>query len=186
MFSQKVVSILLAVGGATSSPLAKRATVTATEFLGNITSTNTEDIRDLGFAGSVGDVYLNSYGDTLICGNGTEEDRYYQTPPCVLLSANSAAYSTDDPLQITDFNLDGSNAGIFCGYFDDETPETDYGMGITNVIAMPNSTTQGILYFLKNYRPNHVDDDIVGGGVAIVDVSGEFPTCERTSEYVLL
>lgn len=159
-------------------------TVQPAVFLGNITSTNTEDIRDLGFAGAIGKVSINTYGDTLICGDGSAHDRYYQTSPCNLLAANGAAYSTPNPLDITDFNLNGANAQMFCNYNSAEVPHSDYGMGLTNVIAMPGSTTKGALYFLKNHRPGG-KDNIVGGGLAIVDVSGKYPTCTRTSEYVL-
>jgi hypothetical protein len=169
---------------AISLPLVISAvSIQSTVFLGNITSTNTEDIRDLGFAGTIGKVSINTYGDTLICGDGSAHDRYYQTPPCNLLAANGAAYSTANPLNITDFNLSGTNAQMFCNYNSAETPPSDYGMGLTNAIAMPGSTTKGVLYFLKNHRPGG-KDDIVGAGVAIVDVSGKYPTCTRTSEYI--
>jgi hypothetical protein len=166
-------------------PIAASAvTIQSAERLGNVTSSNTENIRDLGFSGTIGNVSINSYGDTLICGDGSAKDRYYQTQPCVLLDANSAAYATDDPQVITDFNLSADgNAQMFCDYFPDESPASSYGMGITNVVAEPGSDTQGILYFLKNYRPTGVDQ-IVGAGVAVVDVSGEYPSCTRTSEYV--
>ncbi|KAJ9133853.1 hypothetical protein NKR23_g10465 [Pleurostoma richardsiae] len=189
ILSPRAVSFfLLMLGTSTASPLVKRTPDFSVEFLGNVTSTNTEDIRDLGFAGCVGRTCLGSYGDTLVCGDGSAEDRYYQTQPCVLLHANSAAYATDIPLSITDFNLDADgNAQMFCGYLPGEIApgetEAQYGMGITNVIAIPGSDTQGVLYFLKNHRPDTVHDDIVGAGIAIVDVSGPYPTCQRTSEY---
>jgi len=165
-------------------PLAASAvTIQSAELLGNVTSSNTENIRDLGFAGTIGKVTINSYGDTLICGDGSAEDRYYQTQPCNLLEANSAAYATDNPQIITDFNLSADgNAQMFCDYFSYETPASSYGMGITNAIAQPGSDTQGVLYFLKNSRPTGTDN-IVGAGVAVVDVSGDYPTCTRTSEY---
>ena len=186
-FFPQVVSCLLLISGARSAPwqLQKRVSATA-EFLGNVTSSNTENIRDLGFSGCIGDVCLGSYGDTLICGDGSEHDRYYQTQPCNLLHANSATIATSNPLSMDDFNLDANhNAQMFCGYLPGEIgpgeTESDYGMGITNVIPLPNSNTQGILYFLKDHRPN-MKDNIVGGGIAIVDVSGAYPTCTRTSE----
>lgn len=178
MYSQSFLSVFASA----LLPLAVTSVSVTSEFLGNVTSTNTENIRDLGFSGTVGSLNINTYGDTLICGDGSAHDRYYQTPPCNLLHANSAAYAEPDPRNITDFNLDtDGNAQIFCGYFADETPEGNYGMGLTNVIAQPGSSTQGILYFLKNYRPNAMDM-IVGAGVAVVDVSGPYPTCTRTSE----
>ena len=177
-------TLLKALAVAALPVVASAVTVQSAVLIGNVTSSNTEDIRDLGFSGTIGSVSINSYGDTLICGDGSAEDRYYQTQPCNLLEANSAAYSTEDPTVITDFNLapDG-NAQIFCGYFPDETPSVS-GMGITNVITKPGSTTQGILYFLKDYRPSIDINHIVGAGVAVVDVSGDYPTCKRTSEYV--
>ncbi|KAH6702905.1 hypothetical protein BKA61DRAFT_619755 [Leptodontidium sp. MPI-SDFR-AT-0119] len=165
-------------------PLALSSISVTSKLIGNVTSTNTKNIRDLGFSGTIGNITINTYGDTLICGDGSAHDRYFQTPPCVLLHANSAAYAESDPQKITDFNLDArGNAQIFCGYFDDETPESHYGMGLTNVIAQPGSSTQGILYFLKNYRPKGVDG-IVGAGVAVVDILGKYPTCRRTSKHM--
>lgn len=178
-------SLLLLVGTSIATPLAERTTVSV-KFLGNVTSSNTENIRDLGFGGCIGSVCLQSFGDTLRCGDGSAHDRYYQTAPCDLLHANSAGISGSDPLKFKDFNLDSKkNAQMFCGYFPGEIKsgevEADYGMGITNVIAMANSKTKGILYFLKNHRIN-LKDNIVGAGIAIVDVSGSYPTCKRTAE----
>lgn len=175
MSRKQLLSAVLAL----ASPLIVSAQVASAEFLGNVTSSNTQNIRDLGFAGTIGKVSINTYGDTLTCGDGKEPDRIAQKN-CMVLHANSAAYSTDDPKFITDFNLDkNGNSQIFCGYFPHETPEMDYGMGITNVV--PTSDTAGVLYFLKNHRPGG-NNDIVGAGVAVVDVSGPFPTCKRTSE----
>ncbi|CAL3972297.1 unnamed protein product [Diplocarpon coronariae] len=163
-------------------PLAAAGVTVTSERLGNVTSSNTENIRDLGFSGTIGNVTLNTYGDTLTCGSGSAWDRYFQSPSCALLHANSAAFAGPDPMNITDFNLDETgNSRIFCGYFPDETPESSYGMGITNVIALPGSDTEGALYFLKNYRPAGVDM-IVGAGLALVNISGAYPTCQRTSE----
>jgi hypothetical protein len=157
-------------------------TVTSAVINGNITSTNTQDIRDLGFSGIIGSTTLNVYGDTLLCGNGSEYDRIYQVPPYTIYGANSAAIpSTTNKLLITDFKLNSvGSAQQFCPFNSEEVPNSDYGMGITNVIA--TSDTQGILYFLKNYRPNG-NNDIIGAGIATVDITGAYPTCNRTSEY---
>ncbi|CZR55604.1 uncharacterized protein PAC_05492 [Phialocephala subalpina] len=175
-------NMLKAFAAASLPIVATAVTVQSAVLLGNVTSSTTEDIRDLGFSGVVGDVALNSYGDTLICGDGLVEDRYYQTPRCVLLHANSAAYSEPGPTTLEDFNLDANeNAQIFGGYSTKElaiAPESSYGMEVTNVIAGPGLTTQGIPYFLKNYRPDG-HDHIVGGGVAVVDVTGPYPTCNH-------
>ena len=158
-------------------------TVTSAVINGNITSTNTEDIRDLGFSGIIGTTPLNVYGDTIICGNGSEYDRYYQVPPFPIYGANSAAFpSKTNKQSITDFNLNSvGSAQQFCPFNSMEVPNSDYGMGITNVVA--TSSTEGILYFLKNYRPNPAFNDIIGAGVAVVDISGSYPTCTRTSKY---
>lgn len=158
-------------------------TVTSAVINGNITSTNAEDIRDLGFSGIIVTTPLNVYGDTIICGNGSEYDRYYQVPPYPIYGANSAAfpYKTNKQL-ITDFNLNSvGSAQQFCPFNSLETPNSDYGMGITNVVA--TSSTKGILYFLKDHRPDPAVNNIIGGGVAVIDISGKYPTCTRTSEY---
>ena len=69
---------------------------------------------------------------------------------------------------------------MFCGLLPEEKPEHEYAVGITNVVE--TSETTGIVYFLKNYRAGGINR-MVGAGVAVVDVSGEFPTCRRLGEY---
>ena len=174
--------LVLFLGISSASPLIKRAIITSVDFLGNITSTNTKDTWDLGSSDCVGSDCLNTYGDTLIYKDGSAEDRIHQTPSCKLLEANSAAYAIDNPTSVTDFNLDNGNAQIFRGR---GQSTNNYSMGITSAPAMPDSTTQGILSFLKNYQPGGVNH-IVSASIAIISVSGLYPTCTRTLEYEYL
>lgn len=158
--------------------------IESVQLLGDVSSTNCPGhVRDLGFSGSIGNVHLNMYGDTLVCGDNTDRARINMVNP-LILSANSAAYGTNDPTKITDFNVsrDG-HVRQFCGYFPEEQPNHDYGMGITNVIQEPGSSTTGIIYFLKNYRKGGINR-IVGAGPAVVDVSGKHPTCTRLAQYI--
>jgi hypothetical protein len=156
------------------------------QFLGEVLSTNAELIRDLGFSGRIGTTYINSYGDVLICGSGTREEREKQSSPWILAS-NCAALGTEDPCKVVDFNLEaGKKARMFCPLLENEKPGHEYAVGITNVIPMTEreDETKGVVYFLKNWRKGGINR-MQGAGVAVVDVSGEFPTAKRTSEFVL-
>lgn len=115
----------------------------------------------------------------LICGDGSAEARKKQINPWILAS-NCGAFGTEDPTRVVDFNLaPGRRAQMFCPLFPDEQPACDYAIGITNVI--PTSDTTGIMYFLKNYRQGGINR-MVGAGVAVVDITGEFPTARRLGE----
>ncbi|TAQ88007.1 hypothetical protein B7494_g3682 [Chlorociboria aeruginascens] len=132
----------------TSPLLASAFTVQDVTFLGNVTSSNTQNTRDLGYSGSIGATHINSYGDTIECGNSTAATRY--TPPCELLASNSAAFQTTDPTIFTDYLSSGStNSHQFCGYFPNESP-ADYGMGITNIIQ--TGPDIGIVYWWDGHK----------------------------------
>jgi hypothetical protein len=153
--------------------------------LGEVLSVNAELIRDLGFSGRIGETWINSYGDVLICGDGSRQARETQSKPWILAS-NCGAIGTEDPCKVIDFNLaPGKRAQMFCPLFENEKPACDYAVGITNVIPVSErkDETKGVMYFLKNYRQGGINR-MVGAGVAVVDISGEFPTAKRTSEYV--
>ena len=98
--------------------------------LGNVTSTNSYTVRDLGFHGRVGKFGINTYGDTFHC--------QFQSPDtttgCDLpLAANSASLDTNFPLFVTDFNLHGDGyPQPFVGYDYTEQPNSDWGMGLSN------------------------------------------------------
>ena len=139
------------------------------QVLGKVLSTNADLIRDLGFScdlsfsDRVGDTWINSYGDVLICGNGSREDRETQNKPLILAS-NCGALGTEDPTRIIDFNLAaGRRAQMFCPLFSYEVPACDYTIGTTNVI--PTSATTGIMYFLKNHRQGGINR-MVGAAIA--------------------
>jgi len=164
--------------------------VSSTEFLGNITSTNADVIRDLGFHGTVGKYHINSYGDTFGC---SVKNSTHQINCTIPIGGNTAAFSTDDPVQVTDWNLHEDTLWNnltdlpfqFCDYDATENPRYDWGMGITN--AVETGTNKGILFFAPNYRPFSPRDQwvttpgITGSGVAIIDTSGSYPTCTRTA-----
>lgn len=153
--------------------------VATVQLLGEVLSTNAELIRDLGFTGRIGDTWINSYGDVLICGDGSRAAREKQEKPFILAS-NCGALATDDPTRVVDFNMGpGKRARMFCPLLPHEQPACDYAVGITNVI--PVSETTGVMYFLKNYRQGGINR-MVGAGVAVVDITGEFPTARRLGE----
>lgn len=67
--------------------------------------------------------------------------------------------------------------------FADRVAETNTAdaMGITNVIeTTPN---KGMVFFLKNHRPEGGEKYIAGGGVAEVTMNGNVPSAVRTAEY---
>ena len=164
--------------------------VSSTEFLGNITSTNADVIRDLGFHGTVGKYHINSYGDTFGC---SVKNSTHQINCTIPIGGNTAAFSTDDPVQVTDWNLHEDTLWNnltdlpfqFCDYDATENPRYDWGMGITNVVE--TGTDKGILFFARNYHPFSPQSQwvttpgITGSGVAIIDTSGSYPTCTRTA-----
>ncbi|KAI9664167.1 MAG: hypothetical protein M1831_002346 [Alyxoria varia] len=157
--------------------IAQNVHVANTEILGNITSINAYTVRDLGFHGQIGKWGINSYGDTFHC---SYQDEYTTEGCTVPLAANSASLSTDDPQRVEDFNLQGDNyPQPFVAYDYSEEPNSDWGMGITNVVE--TGTDQGIVFFARNHRPGAQGGHLTGGGVAVVDTSGDYPTTHRTA-----
>lgn len=152
----------------TSNPV----TVASVELLGNVNSTNTYVFRDLGFQGTIGGKTYLTYGDTNYEVAGS--DGFHG------IVSDSIAMATSDPLKVTDMDLGSSGwPNQFCPLMDGETSSTD-AMGITNVVeTIPGS---GILYFLKNHRPNGVNQ-IIGAGVANITFDGATPVATRLSEY---
>ena len=105
-----------------------------------------------------------------------------------------------NPLDVTDFNTtaDRHLPTQFCPFLPEygEAPPTSWGMGISNIVQLPSTSNQGVLFFTRNYRPppsgqssivsndssampdqslNHVQ----GAGVALVDASLLYPVCLR-------
>ena len=147
--------------------------VTSVEYKGEAQTQNPSGIyRDLGYYGQIGNAGIQVYGDTFQCLAGANSN-------CVPMNANSAATTTSNPLQVN--NVNGGH--IFCDYLPSEKaahPIADYGMGLTNVVQTGNN--KGILFFVKDYRPNG-NSQLQGSGVALIDTSGSQPTCTRTAEY---
>lgn len=134
--------------------------VAKVDFLGDVHSSNTYVIRDLGFQGRLGDHILLSYGDTLF-----SDANYSDTWRGI--ASDSIALATHDPLVVIDPILDDNGyPPQFCPihkqYGEDNS---ECALGITNVVE--TSHNQGILFFLLNHRPGGVSR-IVGAGVATV------------------
>ena len=148
-------------------------------FLGNITSSNTGDIRDLGYSGRIGNATILTFGDTIPC-------RSYQKGCFGLTAPNSAAIITSDdtPNTYTDVRLGpaGKHAQIFCPLLKEAGETAAWGLGLTNVIETGENV--GIVFFLRNNR-TRTGTGIVGGGVARVTVNphnSSDVTCTRSSE----
>ena len=140
------------------------------KFLGNVSSSNTPDIRDLGFMGNIGSTYIMTFGDTIPCIAWQDQ--------CVDLEApNSAGIitSSDNDTQFTDVNVDSAgHAEIFCPMVDGEPPS--FGLGLSNVVE--TSDEQGIVFFTRDNRST-LAGQIVGSGVAFVNITSGKPVCTR-------
>lgn len=100
----------------TLSLLALRAsalTVKSAVFLGNVTANpNDQTVRDNGYTGKIGNIIINTWGDTFQCDNS-----YYQTncgPLSYPLFTNAASIEKSS----TTFqdSPDSSKPNYFCGY----------------------------------------------------------------------
>lgn len=147
-------------------------------FLGNVTSSNTGDIRDLGYSGRIGNTTILTFGDTIPC-------KSYQQGCFGLTAPNSAAVvtDTDTSLTYTDFRLGpaGKHAQIFCPLVKEAGETAVWGLGLTNVIE--TGENEGIVFFLRNNRTRN-GTGIVGGGVARVAVNpnnSSDVTCTRSA-----
>ena len=159
--------------------------VSKVEFLGNVTSTNSRSSRDCGWNGVVGKFRINSYGDTSQCQEGAELDNCWDGSDFV--GSNSAAIDTSNPLQVQDFNLTGGDrAQQFCAKMDipEEQDNVLFAIGISNVVETGENT--GIIFTGVNNRTvvnGQPVQDPYGAGIGIIDASGDFPTCTRTTSY---
>ncbi|KAK9372339.1 uncharacterized protein V1513DRAFT_427659 [Lipomyces chichibuensis] len=149
--------------------------VVSDTFLGHIHSTTTYCIRDNGFNGSIGNITLLTYGDTLY------RDSNYSNKFRGIV-ANSVAQATSNPLQVVDVLLNSKGwPQQFCPFNSvwNESITTD-AIGVTNIVETGSGT--GIVFFLKNHRAGGIDR-IIGAGVATVTMSGNVPSCTRLAEY---
>lgn len=147
-------------------------------FIGNITSSNTGDIRDLGYSGRIGNITILTFGDTIPC-------QSYQNGCRGLTAPNSAAIITpnDTPSTYTDFRLGpaGKHAQIFCPLLKEAGEKAADGLGLTNVIE--TAENEGIVFFLRNQRGSQ-GAGILGAGVAKVTIdpsNSSNITCTRSS-----
>lgn len=126
----RVAAAILTLSASTVSAACTNCTarVADHQHLGNITSTNSYVVRDLGYHGTIDSWEINSYGDTFHC--------QYQDPTttrdCSPVSVNSASLDTDDPLYVEEFNLNDGAPQAFVPFDDTEQPNYNWGMGITN------------------------------------------------------
>ncbi|KAL9616631.1 MAG: hypothetical protein Q9160_008514 [Pyrenula sp. 1 TL-2023] len=156
--------------------------VSAVDVLGNVHSNTTFVLRDLGFSGELDHLVILSYGDTLWT------NASYDTSVFRGLTSDSMALATSNPLVVVDVGLNSRGyPNQFCPIMKEygEDPDID-AMGITNVVEVCPGL--GILYFLKNHRPNNVNN-LIGAGVANVTITQPsnstypVPKATRLSEY---
>lgn len=103
--------------------------VSSVQFLGDVHSENTYVLRDLGFAGQIGEHVFLSYGDTL-WSDVNYSDKFRG------ITSDSMALATHNPLEVLDFNLNSQGyPPQFCPILEEygEDPST-YAVGITNVV----------------------------------------------------
>lgn len=140
------------------------------EFLGDVHSTTTFVLRDLGFQGQIGRNVLLSYGDTMF------SDANY-TSTWRGMTSDSVALATHDPTQVLDVNLIKLNNVSYPRQFCPLMPQygedsATWACGITNVVETYSG--QGVLYYLLNHRPDGVNN-LIGAGVATITMSDAYP-----------
>ena len=162
-----IQSAIVAAQDDSSSPT-NPIQVASAEFLGNITSTNTDWGRDLGFQGQIGSCYINTFGDDFKCDNENPQIDCTFIPT----SRNSCAQPMS-PTTYKDYFMGRDGSPQPCvspmGPEDLATP-----MGITNVIEVaPN---KGIVYVLPGHPSKQNATMWQGAGYAIITVDDECNT----------
>ena len=141
-------------------------------FIGNVTSINTpDDVRDLGYQGQIGDVWINTFGDTIPC-----KKAWPTQAGCFGIEASNSA---GIPVNTTSFNTIDANkkhrTTSFCPRIDGEAP--GFGLGLTNVV--PTSSSAGIVYIYAINRDKNAHSP-AGSGVGIITINHEGkPICSR-------
>ena len=137
-------------------------------FLGNVTSTNTDAVRDLGYQGKVNNVWVNTFGDTVPC---------TQTTPqvgCIGLVSSNSAGIMSSTTRYEDIGNIGQSAAQFCPFIEGEARGS--GLGITNII--PITKNKSILYTYAINRAN-LPFSPPGAGIAVVTLEHGVPVCRR-------
>ncbi|KAL9113784.1 MAG: hypothetical protein Q9227_002229 [Pyrenula ochraceoflavens] len=155
--------------------------VASVELLGNVHSATTFVKRDLGFQGKLGNVVLLTYGDTLFS-DETNSSAWRG------MTSDSAALATTDPLVVWDTGLSDNGYPVqFCPVMEEFGEDPAHtAMGVTNVVEL--SPGRGLVYFLKNHRPNGINR-LIGAGVASVcltypsNSTAPVPVATRLGEY---
>ncbi|KAI7274739.1 hypothetical protein KC345_g6914 [Hortaea werneckii] len=147
--------------------------VAKAELLGDVQS----DLpvgRDLGFVGKLQDTMIFTYGDLV----SQAEGEFYMT-------SDSSSIGTDDPLLVrnTQRTEDGNHpTDMIAPHAEWNEKNTEDAFGGTNVV--PTGHGYGMMFFLKNHRPDG-NNTIIGAGVAHVRLSSPDinVTSERLAEY---
>ena len=156
--------------------------IASSRFLGNITSSCGNVVRDLGFHGQIGAWNINTYGDTLSCGNVDNQEN------CLTYASNTAGASTSDPLKVDDFECTSAGRAPpqFCPNIAEwgEKPNSAWAIGLGNVVA--TGWNSGVVYTTRVYHPtpgglnNYTQaNTVIGQGISTVDTSGDKPKCTR-------
>ncbi|KIV93340.1 hypothetical protein PV10_04558 [Exophiala mesophila] len=139
-----------------------KVNISKVDFLGDVHSSTTYVIRDLGFQGRIGKHVLLSYGDTL-WSDANYSDKWRG------MVSDSVALATHDPLVVIDPILNANGyPPQFCPVMSEyNETNSDYALGITNIVE--TGRNQGMLFFLLNHRPGG-KSRIVGAGVATIQL----------------
>lgn len=128
-------------------------------------------MRDLGYVGQIGSHVVHTYGDTL---NGPGSS-FYMTSDSSAIGMNGACKVLDSALENGDHPA--QFVPIEAKWGEVNTADS---MGITNV--QPTGPDTGMLFFLKNHRPNG-NNQVIGAGIAEVTMNGNVPKATRLAEY---
>lgn len=155
----------------TSGPANPVKTATTAQFLGNVTSENSNSVRDGGWQGQIGSTYINTYADTVPCTNRSRTNCYG------LIASNTASTPGDDPESYVDVSVTGYNSVQFCPVVKGENIST-WAIWLSAVVE--TGTDTGIVFFTRIHRAK-LPQTIMGGGVATVTFNGSTPICTRTT-----
>lgn len=140
-------------------------------FLGNVTSNNTNDVRDTGWQGNIGSDWIITFADTVPCKGA---DHY----KCAGLEAsNSAALATSNPDDYEDIKVGTTDhAEQFIPRFANESVS---GIALWPSAVLEIGTNMGIVYYTRLNRSDASDLFVEGTGCATVDTSGARPIATR-------
>lgn len=100
----------------------------------------------------------------------------------MFFGSNSAGYDTMIPTKVTTVMNTTSNLPMqFCPKMDiaEEQSNPMFAIGLTNPVE--TGADKGIIFVMPNDRSSTNTNNVLGSAVAIVDASGNQPTCTRTA-----